>query len=1806
MNFERINLFCSELSEHAISSLVLSVPNLLELDLRGNRLTAQFGWSLIKAMKKKYLNLRKCNGVGLQDLRTNSIETLNLSSFKNHHGMFGIEVVGAIFLAHFLRLNTSLKYFNFSRNEVEKDGAKALAQCLITNAQCALVTVNTMGPLKKASKPGIDFQQFRAMTLKVVHLGSRLLDDDDMVFLEEWLRKYDCVEDLDVSNNVFYDHGVRKLARYVKDTRTLRKLNCTGLPVDLAGSELIVQAVVQNQTLEQAALPLGPCDGNVQRHQMFQQLGLGLQNHPSMTAFASGRPGSLEWANLGNVRSGQQREFPPQRSGNWPPSQMATYMWLMAGQKPLVEKFVFGAQGRPCYEYPSSAGTPFELWPIVPTLIHDLSRTLTSITVNVGTHASRDIDGPSRVMELMRVLTRCTALRTLNLLAYGSAVMKERELPQEWLSVGSVPKWLMDDWAAKQRRVHWQALHGLLSTNTLGGLEAFNEIPIGGNLKDQPELTVLLLLQCLPGVACHLVMEPQPGGEVGLMEARLQKQADVEAFCDVLRLLGRQALVINLTFVDKKVEVVKSQQAKLSAPLSGIPSRDGGPIFPHTVVLKNAQTSEQLLKSIDCRASLKEFGYENISMTLPALWAALCGKEQMLPVERIRIETKWDVKSIARKRFSDKQRTMLKAIWARLVASQHFQMLQSSAQGEVDQREIAEMSEESGRFSEFVDLISGKEKAEEELPNNEKHAPRIPWLCFKSYHDFASSKTSDDPAPQMYVSLPLDQDSLDLQLQKLSLCMCDLRTRLANSARPDEWPGPSKPIWDGPQRLVRPGAWDEHELRQQPPSADDDVQDEDRHVRFHWRPGSQLRIGTHNSCTLVEQALVATETPFADKLLRDGLASLLSEQSTLTWLDVRGNGLTREDADELLKLIETHNTLVWLNQIPVVIDEAKNTRHLIFDGSGVDKKLPDGEDQDYQEPEREAFAREALVADYVRMDEGDGFLFYSLVTPQYFTSLVKVVFKRIEIPQAFTLAFITDALLNLTTVRELVLSELKLSGRGASLLLQAIAEMAQSQHLESLNGLPLARLMTHRDGSAPIQLPAEVEWNDFPLGAMARLNLWPFATLPVNASEGGFNFQGKYLTDVGLKGLCVMLRHFAGTAQSASAGGLRSGPSPSLLSLTKLDLSSNGQITDETVADLCHTLQHPSTGASLRHSLRELSVRSCTKLKARSALELQSFVMHLRDGTKGADGGGLQIINGLDLEALQSTGRSAAAGGRREGLPAMTLRTFVVPEGAYLGKEAEVPKYSTLSECDILFYAAMLHLWPHIPYCHIHVVLPLELQPQNSAQQGGFMTWAREGTLQEDGVFGGHAVVTNDSPFPAPSSAAKKTANIVQAHFDAARRLFEACPVNMQLRLSVSPAALGCEKLLAQGDDKVLGLTPSTANVQSPHSSYAEIKRKFQATAQARRKLEARQCGETVPANAAAPRALYVNNINSQRMHCHFRTLYGKDEVDIQHRDIMPDERCDTCLPGEVDISQAFAVATSVDLQHLELSSVHLEKLSQVQDMPVLTHINLNHNLLGDAGVDMLFKALVEVGSSVVHVALASNGIGDEGATTIAVSLGSLPRLTSLELCDNFIQERGSIAIADAIGGYTNHDDTQGGDDGPHAGPLPVLSVDLRGNRSRELGARRWAEVVTTHPDLKFLCLAQNEIGLLTEDRFLDLVCAAFASSSLSVLDLQDNFPHDVVDSKGKRHRVMGPPPPEVVEELLQEFVHPNGEFDPNEVRKAVFIRRHRGAGGSEKKGRQPVQGQGGGQRHPPTGSGATPSGASLAGSPSVQSAMSP
>jgi len=495
-----------------------------------------------------------------------------------------------------------------------------------------------------------------------------------------------------------------------------------------------------------------------------------------------------------------------------------------------------------------------------------------------------------------------------------------------------------------------------------------------------------------------------------------------------------------------------------------------------------------------------------------------------------------------------------------------------------------------------------------------------------------------------------------------------------------------------------------------------------------------------------------------------------------------------------------------------------------------------------------------------------------------------------------------------------------------------------------------------------------------------------------------------------------------------------------------------------------------------------------------------------------------------------------------------------------------------ISQCDVNYFAAVLHMYPQIPHCHVHIIVP------GDRLAGKYVPELVGHASDMTGHWGRVKPVTGnasreddtrrlDSPFPAPEYASPASSRAMQAHIDAVKRLFEAAPAYAQLRISVVPCIPGCEDLLAEGEPMALTSTSAGPGTQPNVGCFQKVQRRLRERAQVRKKKRLIKEAKTGTRSSTAQRLPYENNINAQLGHNSFRTLYGQDDLEIEHQDIIPGECSGMVkMPPDVDVSELFTVATSIDLQHLDLKPKHFEHLDKVSEMPVLTHLNLSYNLLGDSGMEWLFGGLTAAGCNVVHISLTANNIGDIGMFTIAHSLPHLPRLTSLELCDNFIQERGSIVLAEAVGGIVVHDMVALAED-IELIPLPMLSIDLRGNHTRGLGAMRWAEVICRHPTLQLLSLAQNDVGTFTADSFLSVVYAAVASTSLTVLDLRDNFP---VLGKTTPDSSRGPPPQSIAEDLLVDL--PQGEYDPQEVRQGVFIRRPRGV--VEKKGRQPQQGQ--------------------------------
>merc|ERR1712070_812166 len=109
-------------------------------------------------------------------------------------------------------------------------------------------------------------------------------------------------------------------------------------------------------------------------------------------------------------------------------------------------------------------------------------------------------------------------------------------------------------------------------------------------------------------------------------------------------------------------------------------------------------------------------------------------------------------------------------------------------------------------------------------------------------------------------------------------------------------------------------------------------------------------------------------------------------------------------------------------------------------------------------------------------------------------------------------------------------------------------------------------------------------------------------------------------------------------------------------------------------------------------------------------------------------------------------------------------------------------QHHKMSECDINYFAGILHLFPSIPYCHLHVVIPVEPPGVNDLGDN-LDIWGNPDASQEDT---GTVQVSNQSPFPPPYAKSASSSGEIQIHIDIARKLFETCPISTQLRLSIA------------------------------------------------------------------------------------------------------------------------------------------------------------------------------------------------------------------------------------------------------------------------------------------------------------------------------------------------------------------------------------------------------------------------------------
>ena len=1226
--FETVNLLGAMLTPTAVFSLITSLSFMSYLDVRGNNLSAEFAWKLVKAMKKTHMQLNFVNGVDTQSIRENKTRILRMSNVHSnvHNGLYGIEVSGAIFLAHFLRVNTSIEVLCFRRNDVQKEGAKALAQAIIGNPDSKVRLVNTMA-VQPSFRKGIDFCQFRTSNVQVVNLSNVMMVDDDMVFLEEWLLRFDCVVDLDLSRNLFNGEGLRKLARFVMHSQTLKKLNADGLPIDLAGIQLLATAIGSNTTLEQLTVPLGAA------------LGMGEDKLACMAAMAEAvaKHPTLELFGVLQIKVKQIRDmknFSSDRllSLGTPQAEVAHYLQLMKAIHPThMTSVSFGAAAKTRgHLYEADRFDPALLPPLC-SMVSDFASMLVKLNLCLP-------KGSSGLVPMFQALAQSTTLSELKITGLNTCEVEVDQV-NAWLGPDehALPDLLVEKLGQVRYavyRVGGAIVHGCRN------LAQFNRLSLRAGAVPSPGVFTMALLTecCFQGI-----MADVDGTKVTIHAAG---DADVDTMFSIVNSVQSPDLNVTFDLSDYRQTKVKEHLSHLAVALAemGAQSR-------HTYTVKAAWDSIELVRCLHTAPCLKEISIDRIECLMPDIVSAMVSQGSQCKVERLNVQrhdlpTRW-----VQKRFTQDQVEELVALQKALVASPDFCEIIREGQA-INKEKLRTMP-----TRQWLDLISG-------VVTDTHLEPKV-------YHPHLMVPFAEAPRGlprhDRFLELPIDMNQ---PFRSLHLCMMDLRLQ-CDKMRADEFAATSMTLWE-----PRPNREEGEDRKNQLGGDGKPWARLGGGCKFHWRP--EITLG---SAAAVEQARFKSPTESAEGIERQSLNQLLTDclasffrNPSITNLDLRGNHLSKHDAHNILTCLPGNDTLRTLNGIPVMVEDALACDRLVFDGTGVNR-VTGGDDAygfEYDDPEGHAYARESLETDVLRLDEGDGYLFASLVTVNNFPSLNAISFHRHVITD-HAVALICDAITKVPTLTSLTLTQTQCSTHGAALFVSCLTELAP--YLTNMNGLPLSQLVeAHKSGNtgARVTLNSDVTWNEFSLGVCGRLGLFPYISWKGGAEHSGKLFLCRgAISDVGMRSLCSMLK--------------QSSVMPMDQPIVSLDLSGNSQISDVTVLELCRAI-------SGMQNIREINLRNCRRLHARSAFELVRLAQQ--------DDLQIREVNGVDIFALKAAARIARSDPRNSVAPPLVVRVpanFCSDSGAWL---------NCLTESDAYFFAQLLHIFPTIAYCHLHIELP--------------------------------------------------------------------------------------------------------------------------------------------------------------------------------------------------------------------------------------------------------------------------------------------------------------------------------------------------------------------------------------------------------------------------------------------------------------------------------------------------------------------
>ena len=116
------------------------------------------------------------------------------------------------------------------------------------------------------------------------------------------------------------------------------------------------------------------------------------------------------------------------------------------------------------------------------------------------------------------------------------------------------------------------------------------------------------------------------------------------------------------------------------------------------------------------------------------------------------------------------------------------------------------------------------------------------------------------------------------------------------------------------------------------------------------------------------------------------------------------------------------------------------------------------------------------------------------------------------------------------------------------------------------------------------------------------------------------------------------------------------------------------------------------------------------------------------------------------------------------------------------------------------------------------------------------------------------------------------------------------------------------------------------------------------------------------------------------------------------------------------DLSQLGRVLTHINLNHVLIGDGGTQELAEfLETNRTLTHLNIDFDLISDSGATALGKAL-QFNSTLTHLSLPNNSISGVGATALATSIKSNSVLLFFDLSKNFCGgDSVALALSEAV-----------------------------------------------------------------------------------------------------------------------------------------------------------------------------------------------